>query len=253
MHPRLAGATALGALLVLATGCGTLGNGTAGRAAPALQARAAAATVKAAGTIDVHGTGLVQGTPDLLEVNVGVSTTADSAKDALERANQESGQVITTLKTAGVAVADIQTRNFSIFPSFDDKRKRFTYSVANTVNAKLRDLLKAGAILDDVASSAGNDIRIEGVSFSFADNSSLLAAARTDAVRQARRQAEQLARGAGVKLGPVKSMTEDSSGLPTVFATMQGLRADASASPVPIEPGSESLTVAVHVVYTIAK
>lgn len=259
MHPRLAGATALGALVILAAGCGTAGSGAGDRAAQTVRTEkstvanaAATTTANPAGTIDAHGTGLVQGTPDVLEVNIGVSTTADRAQAALERANQESAQVIAGLKAAGVAAADIQTRDFSIYPSYDDTRKRFTYSVSNTVDAKLRDLLKAGAILDATASGAGNDIRIQGVFFSFADNSTLIEAARTDAVKQARQEAEQFARGAGVKLGRVRSITEDSGGQPTAYAATKALQSDAAGSPVPIEPGSESLTVSVHVVYAIA-
>jgi uncharacterized protein YggE len=258
MHPRLAGATAIVALAALAAGCGTAAAAPADRPAPAGRTGKPAASASAtkstggSGTIDAQGTGLVQGTPDVLEVSIGVSTTADTAQAALQRANQESGQVISGLKAAGVAAADIQTRDFSIYPGYDSTRKRFTYSVSNTVGAKLRELLKAGAILDDVASGVGNDIRIQGVSFSFSDNSALLAGARTNAVEQARGQAQQLARAAGVKLGRVKSITEDDGGLPTPSSTAKTLQSDTAGAPVPIEPGSESLSVAVHMVYAIA-
>jgi uncharacterized protein YggE len=242
MYRRLTGVAAFATLLILAAGT-----------MPASPAAAATTpNASGAGTVDATGAGLVQGTPDVLDVTIGVSTTADSAQTALQRANAESGQVISGLKSAGVAAADIQTRDFAIYPSYDSTRKRFTYSVANTVDAKLRDLLKAGAVLDDVASGAGNDIRIQGVSFSFADNHALLDAARAEAVTQARHQAEQLARGAGVKLGRVKSITEDDGDVPTAYGTTKLAQSDAVASAVPIEPGSESLNVRVHVVYAIA-
>ncbi len=243
MHPRSAGPAALGALALLVAVV---------LVAPVVTGpdRADAATTRSTGTIDAHGTGRVQGTPDVLEVVIGVSTTADSAQAALEQANKESGQVINSLKAAGVAPADIQTRDFSIYPSYDITRKRSTYSVANSVAAKLRDLLKAGAILDAAASGASNDIRIQGVSFSFTDDSALLAAARLDAVHQARAQAGQLARGAGVKLGKLRSITEASHNLPT--ATAANRQSDVAGSAVPIEPGSESLSISVHVVYSIA-
>ncbi len=250
MHPRLAGATALGALVILAAGCGTAGATPVDRAAPSARVAASTST-KGAGTIDARGTGILQGTPNVLEVSIGVSTTADTAQAALQRANEESGQVIARLKGAGVAATDIQTRDFSIYPGYDSTRKRFTYSVSNSVDAKLRDLLKAGAILDDVASGVGNDIRIQGVSFSFADNSALLAGARTDAVEQAHEQAQQLAHAAGVKLGRVTSITEDDGGLTTPAGTTKLAQSDAAGAPVPIEPGSESVSVAVHVVYAI--
>jgi uncharacterized protein YggE len=201
-------------------------------------------------TITVYGTGLVRGTPDVMEIVIGVRTRALTAAEALERNSSLARKVIDVLREAGVEDEDFQTANLSITPSYDDEGDFEGYSVSNQLYATIRDLDKAGGIIDAATKAAGDEIIVQGVHFSFDDNTELVAKARADAVRRARLQAEQLAEAAGVELGDLLTLTEDSAPYgPVIDADFE--RAGSGDAAAPIEPGSESLSVSVTLVFEI--
>ena len=165
----------------------------------------------------------------------------------LARIADRANKVIEALRDAGVADDDIQTADLSVQPVFDDDGKVTGYEATNTVSARIRDLAKAGEIVDAAAAKAGDDIRVQGITFSIDDDSALLAAARTKATKRARAQAEQLASGAEVEVGEVRSITESTSACPLAYA------ADAAekAASTPVMPGSQVLSVQATVVFAI--
>ncbi len=69
----------------------------------------------------------------------------------------------------------------------------------------LRDLARAGEVIDAAAGAVGDDIRMGALTFGIEDPSALLADARREAVEKATRQASELAVAAGVTLGPIRS------------------------------------------------
>ncbi|MFO7591117.1 MAG: SIMPL domain-containing protein [Acidimicrobiia bacterium] len=200
-------------------------------------------------TIDVVGTGVVRGTPDVLELLLGIEVRAKGASDALARNSELLRQVLDVLRDAGVTDDDIQTAALSIWPmTNDDGTEVIGYSVSNTVQVTLRDLDRAGAVIDEAANVANDEIVVRGLSFSFDDNSRLVAKARAEAVRQARAQAEQLADAADVAIGRLLSMDETSAPAGPILRAGDSDVAEASA---PIEPGTERLSVEVRLRFEI--
>ncbi len=217
-------------------------------AAPiALGASAGAAAAATRRTITVVGTGEVRGTPDVADLVLGVSGRAGSAADVMARIADRAQKVIDALHDAGVSDDDIQTASLSVQPVFDDNGNVKGYEASNTVSVHIRDLSKAGAVVDAAAASAGDDIRVQGISFSIDDDSALLAAARTKATKRARAQAEQLASGADVEVGEVRSITESTNSMPIAYAG----DAAAKAASTPVMPGSQTLSVQATVVFAI--
>ena len=202
-------------------------------------------------TITVTATGLVQGKPDVLELVVGVRTRERSAKDALARNSLLAGKVIDSVKEAGVDAKDVQTADFSISPSYNDRGDINGYEVSNLVNSKIRDFDRAGEVIDAATDVAGDEVIVYGVQFSFDDNSLLVTRARSEAVKRARTQARQLAEAADVDLGDLLSITEEGSPEPPVVAVERLGDSGGEAAAAPIEPGSESLSVQVTLVYEI--
>jgi len=201
-------------------------------------------------TIDVSGTGVVRGTPDVLDLVLGIEVRAKGAADALRRNSELLRKVLDVLHDAGVEDDDIQTAALSIWPVTDDDGNTVIgYSVSNTVHVTLRDLDSAGTVVDDATTVAGDEIVVHDVSFSFDDNSRLVARARAEAVRQARSQAEQLAEAAGVTLGRLLSIDETST--PPSPALRAGDAGGSTEAAVPIEPGSQGLSVHVELRYEI--
>ena len=138
-----------------------------------------------------------------------MSTQASSAKSALDANNSKANALIELLRRNGVANKDLRTSQLSINPVYNDRSSAITgYQVDNTVQATLRDLGKAGTLLDAAVGTVGNAVRIQQISFSIGDDTALRAQARAQAVAQAKAQAGQLAQAAGVSLGAIRSLTE---------------------------------------------
>ena len=198
-------------------------------------------------TITVVGTGQVRGTPDVADLVLGVTGRGATAADVMRTIGERAQNVIGALRDAGVAEEDVQTNDLFVQPVLDDQNRVTGYEATNTVSARIRALAKAGEVVDAAAAKAGDDIRIQGITFSIDDDSALLAAARTKATKRARAQAEQLANGADVEVGEVRSIAESTSSYPVAYAG----DAAAKAASTPVMPGSQTLSVQATVVFAI--
>lgn len=199
--------------------------------------------------ITVTGVGAVSGTPDTLNVQMDVSTQAAHASAALSQSESQTTALIQTLTGSGVPASDIQTASLSIYPTYGSDSSSITgYQVDETVAVTLHDLSTAGSALDAAARSVGDDIRIGSLSLSISDTSSLMAQARAQAMADAKARAEQLATGASATLGAVISITDATQASSSPPVSYAGLPA---AGSVPVQAGSEQLSVSVTVVYQL--
>jgi uncharacterized protein YggE len=234
----------LSSAVVLALGALTL----AGCSSAGDPAAAPSSSAGSAPGISTRGVGTVTRTPDTVTIVIGVQTRAPSAKGALAANTDKATALINMLKSKGVATADLQTSQLSVNPTSDPASGRITgYEVTNQVTAKLHDIVGAGGLIDAAGEAAGDAVRLRQLSFSIADDSAARAQARADAVRQAQAHAKQVADAAGVRLGRIRSITEVAASPPGPF----GRDGAAAAAPVPLEPGTQELTVMVEVIYAI--
>jgi uncharacterized protein len=228
-------------------------SGSSKTTAPARLTAATTPPVTPGPTINVAGHGQVEGTPDVMTVTMGVQTIDPSAQAALQRNNDRANALVSALKAHGVAAKDIQTVDLNVSPNFDKFFHVTGYSASNTVSAKLRDLSKAGSVIDAAALTAGQDVRLQGVSFSIDNTSTLVAKARADAIKDALAQGKQLAAAAGVKLGAIRTIDDTGTLLPGPQFLQGGFSRTAGVpSAAPISPGSQQLSVDVTVVFDIS-
>ncbi|MBV9142780.1 MAG: SIMPL domain-containing protein [Pseudonocardiales bacterium] len=205
-------------------------------------------------TISVTGLGRVAAAPDLLVLNLAVETQAVTASDALAENNKKATAVLSALRDHGVKEPDIQTTQLSIDPVFarqvpndTNPPKIVGYRAQNGLSAKLRNVHGAGAVIDAAVQAGGDATRIEGISFSFANPSSLRVEARKRAIGDAKDRAQQLADGLGVKLENVISVSElEPSGGPTVRSVAF------AAESTPVLPGESEVSLRVTVSYEIS-
>jgi uncharacterized protein len=229
------------ALTLLALATLALPGCTAATAAPSGPAEPPGITARATGT--------VVAAPDTATVVLGVQTRDRSATAALAANSERAAAVIGVLEGAGVVAADIRTSQLAVYPTTAPETGRITgYEVSNQVTATLRDIAAAGAVIDQAAAAAGDAIRVQHIGFSIADESAARGEARTDAVRRALAQAQQLADAAGVGLGPVRSIVELAGEPPVPYRA----DADLAQASVPLQPGTQELAVTVEVVHEIA-
>jgi uncharacterized protein YggE len=236
---------AVAAVLLLAVLAGLVG---------VLYARPATAqTVGVSGMrqVTVVGRGEVKGKPDTATVQIGVETEAPVAKDALAKNTDEATALQAKLKELGVAEADMQTSNFSIYPTYGTDGRQITgYHVSNSVTVKIRALDQAGTLLDQVVQAGANSV--SSISFSVDNPDALLAQARERAIQDARAHADALAKAGGAAVGDILVISENIGAPPPMPLMMEARAAEAAdGKAVPVQPGEQSFSVDVQVTYQL--
>jgi uncharacterized protein YggE len=246
--PVLAAAVLAVLALILAL---LLGMGLGSRSASAAPV-AAPGVAAVSGGVSVLGTASVTGTPDTLTLSMSVAVTRPSASEALAAANAAAAKLHAALKERGVADADLQTSGLSLYPNYTDKSVIKGYQAGESVTAKLRDLKTAGATIGAVATAAGDDARIDGIRLGLESDSTLLKEARAKAVADAKVRAETYAQAADRSVGAVLSIAEPGVSFafqPKAYGAAES--AQATASDVPLQVGSQDIQVSVTVTYEL--
>ncbi|HEX9975611.1 MAG TPA: SIMPL domain-containing protein [Dehalococcoidales bacterium] len=202
----------------------------------------------------VSGTGEVTVTPDVAILTLGVEAQEKTVKEAQSEAASAMAAVVAALKTNGVADKDIQTQWYSISPVtkwVEETNEQITtgYSVTNMVTVKIRDISKAGTIIDAVAEAGGDLTRINSINFTVDDPTAYYNQAREQAMQDAKDKAEQMATLAGVTLGKPTYISESSSYIPTPYYLKD--YAEGSSASTPISAGELDITLTVQVGYAI--
>lgn len=218
-------------------------------AASAAHAEPAASSVR---VLTVSGTGEAAAAPDLATLSIGVEAEGATASEAVRAMSAQMAATIARLKSGGVADRDLQTSGLSVGPRYNYQNnqspKIIGYTASNTVTAKLRDVKKAGALIDAAVKDGAN--RLNGLSLGFADSAPLENKARAAAVADARAKAETLARAAGVTLGPILQIQDGFAEAPPT-PIYRAAAAPAVAKAVPVEAGESSISASVTLIYEI--
>lgn len=203
-------------------------------------------------TLAAEGTGTVLAAPDIVIIDIGVSTRGDTPAEALAGNNTEMRRVIDAVIAAGVPETDIATSNFSISPLYDDQYGTrgnagpaiVGYEVSNQVTVRIAGVETSSAILDQVVAAGAN--RINSIRFDIAEPQPLRDQALAAAIAEARRQAELMADAAGVTLVRIIGVSSYANAQPMYE------RAFAALESTPIMGGQQAVTATATVTYEIA-
>jgi len=206
--------------------------------------------------ITVGGSALVAGTSDTLLLDLSVVATASSVSEALTSANLSADAVQTSLLGHGVAKKDLQTSGLDVQPNYDYSSSGTPhlagYHVSESVSAKLRDLGRAGDAIGKAVTSGGDAVRVNGISLDLEDTGALVSRARDRAFADAQAKAVQYAKDARRTVGDVVSITEDvAAPSPTPLTYAAGPSPSTDKASVPIQPGSQDVSVRVTVVFAM--
>lgn len=208
-------------------------------------------TTPAAHTITVSANGKVTVVPDVARLYLGVTITRPTVKAARADAAQAMTGIIAAVKAQGVADKDIQTTNLSLNPQYGNGSapKVVGYQISEQIEITVRDLDKAGDVVDAATAKGATDVN--GISFDFADPVKVQNDARAAAVAAARTSAQAMAGAANVTLGAVISITDSTPPAP-IFYGYGAMKAVPSADlATPVQPGTQDLTASVTVVFQI--
>lgn len=207
----------------------------------------------------VTGRGEVAAVPDILNLSLGIEARKATVEQAQSQAAAAMNRVLETLKDNGIAEKDIQTQRFSISPITKWDRERDEpittgYRVTNIVVAKIRDLDKAGGIIDAVAKAGGDLTRINSLGFSIDDPSPYQEKAREEAMADALLKARQLAQLGGVTLGKATYISEQVAMPPIIYQerfAAESMMPAPTPAPTPVAPGGLTISATVQVTYAI--
>lgn len=204
----------------------------------------------------VTGEGKATATPDVVLLSLGIESEAKTVAVAQRNAAEVMNRVMKALKANGIAEKDIQTQRFSIYPIrrwIDDERREeiIGYRVTNMVVAKIRQVDKAGSVIDSVAEAGGDLTRIDSISFTVDDPEPYFNEAREKAVKAAIAKAKQVAGAANIKLGKPLYISEGTQYTPPVRDYYALKAENVLPTPTPISPGELEFRVTVQMVYDI--
>lgn len=205
-------------------------------------------------SISANGQGEVFLTPDIAYVFIGVHSQNKNVSDALKDNNGKAQAIASTLTNQGIAPKDIQTSSFNVFPQQQygpqgETTGELTYVVDNTVNVTVRDLTKLGQLLDTVIGSGANSIN--GIQFDIKDKQQAQVQARQMAIDDAKKQAGEIAKAAGVQLGSVTNVSVSTNPNPVPLFEGKGVAANAAGSQVPVSSGQMSVSVYATITYEL--
>ncbi len=206
----------------------------------------------------VNGEGKVAAVPDVAIIRVGIEAQEATVAQAQDEAKVAMNGVMKVLEDEGVKDEDVQTQYFNIrrVTRWDNDNQReivLGYRVTNVVTAKIREVAKAGAVIDAVAIAGGDLTRIDSIGFTIDDPTPYYEQARELAVANAAAKAKTLADTADVKLGKPTYISENSYVPGPIYRN--DMVATAEAAPpmeTPISPGEMEITTNVQIAYAIA-
>lgn len=200
------------------------------------------------------GVGEVFVAPDMAVISLGVSSLDPKASDAMRINSAAMNKIFARLKEVGIESRDIQTSQLSLNPRWQQRSSNNNpprivgYEALNTVTVRVRDLGAVGAVLDVLTQTGAN--RINHIGFRVQNPRPHKDEARRLAVADARIKAELYAQAAGVELGQVIQISENSgTAQPRPMARME--MASMAADAVPVAAGEMGLRATVTIVYSL--
>ena len=201
-------------------------------------------------TLTVSAYGKVTVVPDVARVYLGVTLTKPTVKEARDAAARAMTDVIVAIKGLGVDDKDIQTTGLSLSARYaeNSSTKIVGYVISEQVQVTVRDLDKAGDVVDVATAKGATDVN--GISFELADPAKAQDDARAAAVTAARASGLAMAKAANVTLGAVVSIADASAPTPIYYGAASGAAPMADVK-TPVQPGTQDVSATVTVVFEL--
>lgn len=216
-------------------------------------------------TITVSGTGEIYTKPDLAMVSFSVTNEASTVDKAVGQNTEKMNAVIKAVKEQGVKDEDVKTTDFYVYPRYEyqkseteiysyppQKRVLVGYEVRQSLEVKIRDLSKIGAIIETGTSSGANEVG--GLQMKVDKEEEFQKQARGQAIDNAKEKAKELAKQIGVKLGKISSFSDSTSPVDMYSATKSSVPPGmgiGGAESADIQTGQNKITSNVSITYEI--
>ncbi len=217
--------------------------------------------------LHVRGEAQLMVSPDQVSLSLGVSTESEKAKKAMEANTKKMRAVITALEKLGIGERDYKTQNFRVQPVWSSrpkgagsswKAKIVGYRVNNTLHVTTQKLTLIGDIIGVTTAAGAN--HVNSVNFSLSNPRQYRSQAITQAMQNAKADAEILVAASGDKIKRTLSLHLDNASASkvrvetaSVAKSRSLMAAQDSFSPPPISSGDITVRASVSVTYELEK
>ena len=161
-------------------------------------------------SVSVTGSGEVKAQPDMAYVTLGVEARRPTLAEARTEGNATVERLLALTRELQIEPKFVDSTRLQVQPDYrwDEKESRqvlLGYIVSRQVDVELHDLDRLGTLLEKSVSAGVN--QVGGARLDSSRRKELERAALTQAVDDARLNADALARAAGARLGPVLSLS----------------------------------------------
>ena len=202
--------------------------------------------------ITISATGTTTVVPDAVRINATVSVLSSTSKEARTISSSTAAALRASLTKNGVVTKDIATQSLTIYPEYSyptSGTPTFSgYRASQSFDITIRKASTAGAVVDAIVESGGDNLQINGVSPFVLDNNKATETARTYAVGRAKAKANSYAKLLGIKLGRVIFLDENSTP-PTYPVYASADKSD--SAPTVVDLGEQKVSVTVTVRWAI--
>lgn len=206
------------------------------------------------GSINVTGSGTAYTEADVASIIFGVDITEKDPADAVNNGAEMMDAAFAAATEHGIQETDMMTTSYNLWveDEYDYNTYEYTgetlYHLSHYAQVDIRDLDTVGDVLAALVGAGSNTI--SSVTFTVEDQKALMDEARSLAIADANRIAEQLASELGMELGEATYASEWVDYYPMNFAgTVTCGEMDYSISAPSISPGAHSVTLNVQVTY----
>lgn len=203
--------------------------------------------------VTLDATGSVKVVPDGVQFNFSVFAVEATSKSASERANVLANQAREALNESKIDKEDISTQNVSVYPEYsyspEGKQTLIGFRASQSFSVTLRDTEEAGAVVDAVLLLVGTDLTIDTLAPILLDTSDALEQARENAIKLAKKKAEDYADLLDVELGDVISVREfsGSSSIPQPWLRDMATADSLESTKTVVDLGTQEVAVTVEV------
>ncbi len=200
--------------------------------------------------ITTTGRGEVRLQPDLAYVVVGVTTQSQNALETASENARRINAILAALHALGLTDQQVKTAGYSLSQVYDypkNQEPRLKGFVArNTLRAEIRKIDDVGKAIDAAVSSGATDV--SSIQFAASNTEDVRRTAVAEAVKQARTDADAIARAAGGTLGRLISVVSGGVAFPGAYpyqTVMLTAAMSPAPPPTPIVPGELSVIATV--------
>ena len=191
----------------------------------------------------VVGEGKLEVTPDTAYVDAGITVDNRSTVASVQQTiNTVNNDIIEALRALGIEKGDIKTSNYSVYPNYMYENNANAISGYNgnaTIEVKVRNVQMVSSVIEEVTTAGAN--QIQGVRFSIDKPEAYREQVRDMAIKNAKDQAEKLAKDLGITLGKITNIVETTPQTVIVYPMYDRAMGGGGGAPV-VEQGTQTLT-----------